>query len=124
MPASSDRTITCTPAMWWAGRVSSHCPGPPSRACVAVADAVSAAADSSTPLGAPVDPEVATTTAVPGSVGSSGAMAARSSSGPRVGRGQRQHGGPTVQRGLERGHDRGVVHRRSVNTIEIVGHRT
>jgi hypothetical protein len=57
--------MTCTPATCSAGNANSHRPGPPSRASVARADARSAAADSATSLGSPVDPDVAITTAVP-----------------------------------------------------------
>ena len=31
VPATTDRTRTWSPAMWWAGRAISHWPGPPRR---------------------------------------------------------------------------------------------
>jgi hypothetical protein len=56
-----------------AGRASSQRAGPSSRSSVARAEASSAAADSATSFGVPVEPEVAMTTAVPGG-GSSGGV--------------------------------------------------
>ena len=64
-PASNARTITWTPATCSPGSASNHRPGPPSRASVARADARSAAPDSATSFGSPVEPDVAMTTAVP-----------------------------------------------------------
>lgn len=68
VPASALRTNTCRPAMWYAGNASSQLPGPPRRAWVADALAVRAAAVSIAPLGAPVVPEVVTTTATSSSI--------------------------------------------------------
>ncbi len=56
VPASTERTSTCSPPTCVGGTASSHCPSP-RRAAVAVADAVTHARGSSTPLGAPVEPE-------------------------------------------------------------------
>ena len=69
-PASRLRTSTWTPAMWCGGKASSQLPGPPRRSWVARALAVSAAAVSRAPLGAPVVPEVVTTRATSSSIGS------------------------------------------------------
>ena len=63
VPASSERSSTCRPATWCAGRGSSHWPGPPSRSCVAAALARSAPVVSMACFGEPVEPEVPTTTA-------------------------------------------------------------
>ena len=67
-PASSDRTSTWRPATWLTGRQhSQRWPGTaPIRRSEARAEASSAAADSWVPLGGPVDPEVAITTATSG----------------------------------------------------------
>ena len=46
----SERNSTCSPATYDGGRFSSHWPGPPSRACVAAAEARIAARDSTHPL--------------------------------------------------------------------------
>ena len=66
VPATRERTRTPMPAMWVAGRQSSHrSPGAaPTRASDARAECVRAAALSCTPLGWPVEPDVAITTAV------------------------------------------------------------
>ena len=66
VPATSERTSTWMPAMCVAGRQSSHrSPGTaPTRASDARAECVRADALSSTPLGWPVEPDVAITTAV------------------------------------------------------------
>lgn len=66
-PHSSDRTSTCAPEMCEGGRQhSQRSPSPaPSRASEARADASSASAVSSTPLGAPVEPDVAMISAAP-----------------------------------------------------------
>ena len=61
-PATSDRTTTCSPATYDAGRASSQRPAPPSRRSVAATDASTAARDSTTRLGSPEDPDVSTTT--------------------------------------------------------------
>src|SRR3546814_8980104 len=63
-PDTSERTSTCTPAMYTAGSASSHAPSP-MRAVAARALEVRALRLSATALGMPVDPEVVTTTAVP-----------------------------------------------------------
>ena len=57
-PASSDRTTTCSPATYDGGSASTHNPGPPSRSVAAAAEASTADRDSTTRLGAPVEPEV------------------------------------------------------------------
>ncbi len=75
MPARTERKSTCSPATYDGGSVSSHWPGPPSRVCVASAEARIAARESSTRFGAPVDPEVSTTSGA----GSSAASHSRSS---------------------------------------------
>ena len=66
VPATSERTSTWMPAMCVAGRQSSHrSPGAArTRASDARAECVRADALSSTPLGCPVEPDVAITTAV------------------------------------------------------------
>ena len=68
------------PAMWKAGRQHSHrSPGrAPIRSSEARAEVSSAAALSSTPLGCPVEPEVAMTTAVSGPTPGPGVVATRS----------------------------------------------
>src|SRR5215471_6216730 len=67
VPLTRDRTSTPRPAMWLVG--SGHSQRPPGRAPIrsrlARAEASSASAPSCTPLGSPVEPEVAITTAVP-----------------------------------------------------------
>ena len=62
-PATRDRTITCTPATYDAGSRSAQRPSLPSRRAVAATLASTARRDSSTRLGAPVDPDVSTTAA-------------------------------------------------------------
>ena len=64
VPASSDRATTCNPAMWVIGSASTHWPGPPRANSVPATEARSAAADSSTSFGVPVDPLVGTSNAV------------------------------------------------------------
>ena len=76
VPASSDRTSTCSPATCVGGSASSHVPLP-TRAAVAAAEARRFAAVSRTPFGSPVEPEVGTTSATSScSSGSSGRSAA------------------------------------------------
>jgi hypothetical protein len=70
----------CSPPTKYGFIGSSHWPEPPSRSCVAVADATSASLESSTPLGSPDDPDVVSTTAQSSSSGSSGAAARRTRS--------------------------------------------
>ena len=70
VPASTVRISTCKPAMWCAGSASSHPPGPPSRAWVAEALAVNAAAVNIAPFGTPAVPDVDTTSAMSSSIGS------------------------------------------------------
>ena len=67
VPAATQRSSTCTPAMWCGGMASSQAPGPPSRSWVAAALAASAVAGSIASLGVPVEPDVPTTRAVPSS---------------------------------------------------------
>ena len=67
-PASTLRTSTCRPAMWYGGKANSQLPGPPRRSWVADALAVRAAAGSRAPLGAPVVPDVPTTRATSSSI--------------------------------------------------------
>src|SRR4051794_5354795 len=74
------RQSTCRPAIAEVGSASSQEPGPPIRSRVAVADAVRAAADSSTPRPPPVEPEVTTTRSAPSSSGSSGWSTVRAAS--------------------------------------------
>ena len=56
VPARTERNSTWSPATYAGGRFSSHWPGPPSRACVASAEARIAARESSTRFGAPGRP--------------------------------------------------------------------
>ncbi len=60
-PATSDRQITWTPATYDGGRTSTQRPAAPRRRSVAATEASTAARESSTRLGAPVEPEVSTT---------------------------------------------------------------
>ena len=78
-PATSERTNTWMPAMWEAGMASSHWPVPPRARCVASALETKLAAVSCAPFGVPVDPEVATTSAMEESIGSPARMWLRSS---------------------------------------------
>src|SRR5665811_63512 len=55
-----ERTITCRPATFSGDNASNHCPCPPSRSCVALAEATSAARDNTTSLGWPLLPVVRT----------------------------------------------------------------
>src|SRR5699024_8652549 len=59
VPARTERTTTCSPAMWCGGRARSHLPGLLSRAWVASAEACSASAERATIFGSPDEPEVA-----------------------------------------------------------------
>src|SRR5262250_765866 len=89
VPLTMDRTITPRPAMWLVGSGhSQRVPGrAPIRSRLARAEASSASALSWAPLGSPVEPEVAITTAVPsgrsapvpGAAGSAGLGRHRSS---------------------------------------------
>ena len=69
-PATSERTSTWMPAMWWAGIASNHWPVPPSTWWVASALATRFAGVSCAPFGVPVEPEVDITSAMLGSMGS------------------------------------------------------
>ena len=91
VPATTDRTSTCSPATWWAGMASSHWPGPPSRSWVARPMRAAPRAVSSARLGVPVEPEVPTTTATP-SGRSAGSSSGRSAVWER---GVRDHRGPS-----------------------------
>ncbi len=129
VPARAERASTCRPPMCQAGIASSQVPGPPTRACRASADQLMPSRVSATPLGAPLDPDVVTTTATSsyssGAAGSSARSCARTpalAAGPPGcpdastlphsvgGRGSRAGTG-AVQRGGERGEQR-VDHRR------------
>ena len=57
-PATSERTITCTPATYDDGSASSQRPEAPSRRAEASTLASTARRGSTTPLGRPVEPEV------------------------------------------------------------------
>ena len=63
VPAKSERTSTWTPATYWTGRASSHWPSPLSAKAVAMDEAARASTVRTVAFGAPVDPEVRTTTA-------------------------------------------------------------
>src|SRR4051794_40392651 len=72
--------MTWRPAIADTGSASSHAPGPPSRSSVAVADATSADAGSSTPRPPLADPELTTTRSAPSSRASPGRSTARAAS--------------------------------------------
>lgn len=78
--------------MWLSGRVSNHWDAPPSRASVAVAAALNAAAESMTAQGVPVDPDVSTTRAT--SSGTSTGPWTGPSTGPSTGTGDGRTAGP------------------------------
>src|SRR4051794_6111405 len=86
IPARTERNSTWTPATYAGGRLSTHWPGPPSRACVASTDARIASRGSTTRFGRPVEPEVSITSGAGASAASHAWSSARSCEAvPRTG---------------------------------------
>src|SRR5690606_32828800 len=97
VPVSSARVTTERPPTWASGRQASQRSAPgstPRRALVARAEAATASWVSTTALGSPVVPLVATTSASPSATGSSGRAAASTRS--RAGPGRRGSRGRTA----------------------------